>query len=400
MNLHFRSRRSLAINSAVDLVRASWLFVMVVLLLALTARPSAAINFPCNITLNPPTATLGVAGSSQGATSQGVTATVTKQSDGSVVQGAKVSFSAPSGSLSPTLQNTDANGHATSTFTCGATVGTVTLTATVSWAADPAHNVSASSASANATFTIIGGDPVPQGSNTAVQYYNGLADASSTDPTVTAPGQPTGTTWTWATSSSMSANPQNSSSTPTATLHGVAATPVAQGAGTEWVQITYTLSGVSVSSNKVKRWTVVQPSSLQQLSLTDGVFIDSNYQIHPNGFDSEYEYQVKDQFGSNMTNINVNEDFGTFFSDYPGQNWPMPGPNGRYYPDGKFTDALGADVPAPYTPVSSAPQSPFLGNTKVFHFAHVYRGGSPTPGQGTTIALFTTQFYTDHARNQ
>lgn len=324
MNFHFRSRRSLAINSVVDLVRAPWLLVMVVLLLALTARPSAAINFPCNITLNPPTATLGVAGSSQGATKQDVTATVTKQSDGSAVQGAQVSFSTTSGSLLPTSQNTGANGHATSTFTSGATAGTATLTATVSWEADPAHNVPASSLSANATFTIIDGDPSANGAT--LRHYCGV-DVSSFNTTTSAPSQPTGTTWTWATSSAMAAKDASQGTTPKAILTGVQGTSSLNGRGSEWVQITYTFNGVSVTSNKEDGWTVLRPGGLKQISLVDqdiNTFAVQQGEAPPNcsGYVSVYQYDLQDQFGQSMPNVDVNEQFGTVTVDYAGANWP------------------------------------------------------------------------------
>lgn len=351
----------------------------------------ATINFPLNISLSPKSGTLGVG------TTQTLTATVTKQSDNTAVSGASVSFS-PSDSLSPTSQTTDANGTATSTFTTPTKAGTSTVTASVSWEADASKNVSAGTASDQATFSIIGGDPIVNG-DSKVHYYNNLGDPSPSTSSAIAQPQPSGTTWTWATSSSMIAKPVTFGTYTKAELYGVAATPISQGVGSEWVQITYTLNGVSVSSKKIFGWTVVQPSSLQQLSLTDSVFIDSNFQIYLNGFVSEYRYQVKDQFGSNMTYINVNEDFGTFFTDYPGQNWPNGTPNGKYTADGQFVDDLGAHVEAPGTPLTSAPQSP-LGTTKVYHFAHVYRGGSLTPGRGTAMGIFTTQIYTDHGRNQ
>lgn len=131
----------------------------------------ATINFPLNISLSPKSGTLGVG------ITQTLNATVTKKSDNTAVSGASVSFSSTSGSLNPASQTTDASGNATSTFTTPTTAGTSTVTASVSWAADASHNVSAGTASDKATFTIIGGDPYVVGS-TNLYYFGPGVDVS------------------------------------------------------------------------------------------------------------------------------------------------------------------------------------------------------------------------------
>ncbi len=185
-----------------------------------------------------------------------------------------------------------------------------------------------------------------------------------------------------------------------ADLSGVAMTPPANGVGSEWVQITYTLNGVSVSSRKVPDWTVVQPSSLQQLNLTDTAIVQqlSGSSQSTQGYSSLYTYQLCDQFQRALPNVSVNEDFGTWQSDYPNQNWVTPTANGGMPNNGVFTDELAQIVDVRFhNPPSLVPQS---GTTKVLHAAHIWRAGSATPGKGTAVNIRTLQYYTDHGRNE
>jgi hypothetical protein len=64
------------------------------------------------------------------------------------------------------------------------------------------------------------------------------------------------------------------------------------------------------------------------------------------GYDSEYYYQITDQFGQNLTNIDMHEELGTFTADYPGENWLSGTPNSYHSPDGMFNDQFVADYQA------------------------------------------------------
>ena len=206
----------------------------------------------------------------------------------------------------------------------------------------------------------------------------------------------------------MSAQDQSDSHGPYAKLTGVQATPQPNGKGSEWVQITYTLNGVSVSSKKVSVWTVLRPGGLGFVSLIDlswnqaaASYPNAGIQPGHTGYASIYVYQLQDQFDQSMASIDINEQFNAWTADYSGENWPVVTPNASQTDgDGNISDVFGCGLPSPpYIPAPTVPQSP-LGTTQVQHAAHIYRAGSQTQGQGYLVGYYSTQFYLDHGRNQ
>ncbi len=345
MNVHLKTRLLVIANSA----RVCWFYCVIVLALVGMARPSAAINFPVNISLSPNAGTLCVGAK------QTLTATVTKQADKSAVSGASVSFTG--GSVDPASGNTNTNGNVTTTWTSPASAGTVTVTATVSWVADPKNNVLASSASDKATFNFIGGAIT---GDTEARYY--CSGPSPWSPILSAAtGQPSGTTYSWSvTAGATKLALVGATNQQTVSCQGTAPSDPANMFDVT-VQLTYSLNGQNCTSTQKVQ--VRQPSALPLLKSGPAtVYYPPNSKAY--GFDNEFRrYEVDDQAGKPMAGAMWNEIWDTFVRgagpptiiDQDGKTIPVPAPtpgNGPADANGQVTDQFfytGVSFPTPPT---------------------------------------------------
>jgi hypothetical protein len=116
------------------------------------------------------------------------------------------------------------------------------------------------------------------------------------------------------------------------------------------------------------------------------------------GYVSRTAWNLTDSCGSSDAGLDGNEVFGTFVSDYAGNNWGHPTATSEYWSTSLWYDDIGASGWT--TPLAEPPQMP-LTNVKVFHdtpwrlFA-----GSQSFGTGVVIRSDTQQFYQDHGRHQ
>jgi hypothetical protein len=113
------------------------------------------------------------------------------------------------------------------------------------------------------------------------------------------------------------------------------------------------------------------------------------------GWQSFYQWTLTDLCGNVMSGTDVNETFGTFSSDYVGENWGLPTATRGYNASANYTDSLGATGTG-YTPTIQSPQNP-LGTTRVYHDMpwHDYVF-SLTFGSGVSIHTDTQQWWQDH----
>ena len=138
--------------------------------------------------------------------------------------------------------------------------------------------------------------------------------------------------------------------------------------------------------------TVFAPDTAAVVSGTDSAWGDYGYK-------SIYTMEVRDQFGDVLpAEIEVNENFGAWVSDYSGENWGPVQPNGSMTGDIQFTDTYGITgvtyVPLPVNPGDAG------ANTKVEHAEQCYRAGSTTPGDGRPIKTHTCQYYRGKGRQE
>ncbi|MFZ0745351.1 MAG: hypothetical protein WAM85_13150 [Terracidiphilus sp.] len=115
------------------------------------------------------------------------------------------------------------------------------------------------------------------------------------------------------------------------------------------------------------------------------------------GYSSWVEYQLMSYFGVTITNIGVNEAFGSTVSDYTNENWgTITALPGYVETDGDFDDNICAHS-STSTPRTLPPGSP-LGTTQVIHASQSIRVGSITSGAGVQVLTNTHQLYQDHGR--
>ncbi len=413
MSIHFQSRRCPSnINS---LVRACLLLGFVALALVLTARPSAAINFPVNIKLSYNADTMCVGGKTQT-----LTATVTKQSDNSAVQGASVSFSG--GSLNPSAGTTGANGQVTTTLTSPASAGTATVTASTSWVADPKNNVAASSASDPKTFNFIGGAITGD----TDMRYRCLGDATPPKTFSAVGGQPNGTKYTWSTSSAGQGqvgfyNNYTSVTTwsgvgSTYAQIGVKGTAASSAANDVTVKATYSLNGVECSSPDLNL-TVRQGKTvvkIRDVGLATITYYPSDGPGSPwYGFGSSdpttrqrIQWGLTDQFNTPLPMESVNEVWTPLVSLIPNQALPGSGlANGVAWStttSGYFNDldyfnftGLGRDAAGNDLLNLSRP-----GEADCLTTTHEFFSGSATTGAGCTLNSFNTTWSNRQVKGQ
>jgi hypothetical protein len=122
------------------------------------------------------------------------------------------------------------------------------------------------------------------------------------------------------------------------------------------------------------------------------------------GFQTSYTMEVRDQFGTAIPKrLEVNEDFGAWVSDFPGETWGTPPPNGAFTGPpapavSQFIDEYGARY-APGTRIPDPVNPGAAGwTTPVKHAPQYYRAGSTVVGRGRLIKTHRMQFYRGRGR--
>ncbi len=115
------------------------------------------------------------------------------------------------------------------------------------------------------------------------------------------------------------------------------------------------------------------------------------------GFSSFIGYSIMSYFGVAISNIPVNEQFGSMAYDYSGTNWPAFTAGSFTPTSSTFADIICLAFPTG-TPPTLPPQRP-LGTLTVEHAAQAWRIGSTTSGQGILVQTDTHQKYQDHGAN-
>jgi hypothetical protein len=247
---------------------------------------------------------------------------------------------------------------------------------------------------------VIGGDFTTSGTN-LLYYYCGAPVEYDYLPEISAPQQPPGTTWTWKTSSALNVQENTGTSQPDGYVIGVAGSSQL---GSDWVQISYSLNGVTWDSPMHGSYTVLKPSTMARISTSNlpAYYYNPNTQTYiPDGYSTEIKYKLFDQLNDEMPSTGVNESFGTFVSDFAGENWPTPNATGKITDvNGQFPDTYHVyNLEGTFQPDPQGPSDP-LGTTKVQHGSQAYYAGSSTPGQGCLIETGTLQYYLDHADHE
>lgn len=171
--------------------------------------------------------------------------------------------------------------------------------------------------------------------------------------------------------------------------------------GSEWVQITYSLNGLTWSSGMHNGYTVRKPTKIKRLAIQHG----GDFNAEGKSFYlSKIWYAAEDQYEARFNHVPVNESFGAFGSSaaHPTENWAAPVAKGGtadangVFPDDIFViDTLGTLNPTPQIPiqgqltqdlVQSGPQSYYL--------------GSSDPGKGCLMETGTLKYYIDHADHE
>lgn len=159
------------------------------------------------------------------------------------------------------------------------------------------------------------------------------------------------------------------------------------------VTVRLTYNGVPVCEKKLS---VYAPTSTQ-MSPTSPIRIEYEeimYGITPYGWDVWYRFTTLDQFGDPLPDgIEINETFGTFVSDYAGEDWSPLTAVGDTFPTAIFEDLYRILVARP----RANPDPALLAHTgyftKVFHVEQKYYAGSTTSGSGRLIKTHNVQYY-------
>jgi len=126
------------------------------------------------------------------------------------------------------------------------------------------------------------------------------------------------------------------------------------------------------------------------------------------GYESKFEYTLKDNFDDPVPYVDYNEDFGTEIWDSETARKTSafpPRKKGSGLTDGAATlvDNFRIFAPAAETakvvPPITNPKKP-LSTTKILHFWQQWYVGSTAPGKGVLVQDDTGQMYTDHGRHE
>jgi len=271
----------------------------------------------------------------------------------------------------------------------------------VSWAAESGDNTAHGEDTKYITEAAIGGDFETTGDKT-LYYFCGAPVGVGNPQTVSVPQQPTGTTWTWNTSAALTVDNDSE-------VKGVTASAIFKG---DWIQIVYSLNGVSWTSPKHDGYTVRKPSSVSRLDYLTGPGTKT-----PEGafYLSQVYWIVLDQFGYNFfpNGVPLHEEFGAFTAStaYPNENWGNPSaysantvtttitppfqPSVSY--TGTFVDTYQVFSTYPYTRTPAPDQSKHV---LVESASQSYYVGSQNQGQGCLVNSGTLNYYTDRADHE
>jgi len=127
--------------------------------------------------------------------------------------------------------------------------------------------------------------------------------------------------------------------------------------------------------------------------VTESCELDAPY--GSDGFQTLLSYTIFSFFGVQITNIDVNETFSNWGSDYIGENWPVPDAT-----PGTVSSSFADEMCAVYqdNPLSIDPQSPLL-TIKVDHATQAFFVGSLDEASGMEVQSDTFQLYQDHGRH-
>jgi hypothetical protein len=126
------------------------------------------------------------------------------------------------------------------------------------------------------------------------------------------------------------------------------------------------------------------------------------------GFESRFEYTLKDNFGDPVPYLDYNEDFGSELWDsesakktstFPPRKKGSGITDGAAILDDTFSIAATREEAAKVVPPITNPHSP-LSKTKIFHFWQKWYAGSFGTGMGVLVQTNTGQFYPDHGRHE
>ncbi|MDF2178632.1 hypothetical protein P2G88_10265 [Aliiglaciecola sp. CAU 1673] len=119
------------------------------------------------------------------------------------------------------------------------------------------------------------------------------------------------------------------------------------------------------------------------------------------GYLTEYQLKVQDQFATDIPrDIEINETFDTFVSDFQGNDWPTPNIPPTLTTGAKFGDTYGVlACPGRFWPNPVHPGDN-LAHNKVKHATQYYRVGSLTPGHGRIVKIHKAQYYLGYGRQE
>jgi len=226
----------------------------------------------------------------------------------------------------------------------------------------------------------------------------------ATNATLTASGGGNGTyVWT-ITGGTLQVVLENGSTTITKTnvnTVGISSTFESTQADDVKVQLQYTAAGTSQALTTSLSFSVDSPYKLTstQQPLDVGLRLGSTCQTMTSGSDgyaSGIPYNIISFFGVQITNVYVNETFGSR-SDGTSNKWPSPTAGSYTSTNGTFADCLLAVGPS-WTPPTLPPQSPLL-SQDIFDILQTWYVGSLTNGSGLPVQFDDPTYYQDHGRH-
>jgi len=177
-------------------------------------------------------------------------------------------------------------------------------------------------------------------------------------------------------------------------------------------------SGFSDQANDITVTLEYTPAGGTTITLNYALTIDSPYQLVSNGspshaavggmdcnanpmpdgtlgFQTLIPYNMMSRFGKLITNIDMNESFGTWSTDYIGNTWVAPLPGSFTSDNGFFVDHMCVQG---WFPPAMIPQSP-LSTTGIQHATQSWFVGSLTSGSGVQVQTNTHQRFIDHGEH-
>lgn len=171
-------------------------------------------------------------------------------------------------------------------------------------------------------------------------------------------------------------------------------------AGDVNLHLEHTPKGAKKAENYDIEMDVRAPKKLIPAGVTDAA--------KEGGYETKFDYTLKDNFDDPIPYIDYNEDFGPEIWDSESakktSTFP-PRTKGSAITDGAailhdyFRMYGPASETAKVVPPITNPQKP-LSTTKILHFWQKWYVGGTTPGKGVLVQTNTGQMYTDHGRHE